>query len=532
MLDQTVQTSYDLVPYPSTPMPASHPDRLATIARLFGLNAPPITNCRVLDVGCGDGANLIPLAYRLSESEFIGIDLSARQIAAAQAVVAELGLKNIKFQVLDLLEAGPELGQFDYIISYGVYSWTPPEVRDKLLALCGQLLTPQGVAYISYNALPGWRMYQPIREMLLYHIREVVEPAQRVAQARAFLDFLAGSAPVLINRLATNQAYSLILEDERKFLSQQSDAYLLHDLLEEINEPVYFHQFADHAARHGLRYLGEADFSTMMASYFLPGQIAEPLREMVKTGLAMEQYLDFLRNRTFRQTLLCRQEVTLDRDLKPERLLGLHVASPSRPEADSVEVHSTTPVKFIGPNGVSLGVEQPLSKAALLLLAQSWPQSISFDTLVRAALAMLNPAAPPVYSAATLKNAAEQIGANLLTCYALNLVKLYTHPPQFVLEPGQYPQASALARLQIRQGRAVTSLSHEVIVLSDDLSYYLLPYLDGQHNRAALLKVLEDLTAQGMVVVDSSNGGSRREFLEQALEQCLRQLGQAALLIA
>lgn len=528
MTEQTNQTSYDLVPYPSAPMPASHPDRLATIGRLFGLDVTPVTRCRVLDVGCGDGANLIPLAYRLPESQFVGIDLSTRQIAAAQAVAAELGLKNIDFRVLDLLEAGPELGQFDYIISYGVYSWTPPEVRDKLLALCGELLTPQGVAYISYNALPGWRMYQPIREMLLYHIREVVEPAQRAAQARAFLDFLADSAPVLINRLATNQAYSLILEDERKFLSQQSDAYLLHDLLEEINEPVYFHQFADHAARHGLRYLGEADFSTMMAGHFLPGQIAEPLHEMVKTGLAMEQYLDFLRNRTFRQTLLCRQEVTLDRNLKPERMLGLHIASPSRPEVDSAEVHSTTPLKFTGPHGVSLGVDQPLNKAALLLLAQSWPQAMPFDTLVRAALAMLNPAAPPVYSAAALKSAAEQIGANLLTCYALNLVKLYTHPLHFVLKPGEYPQASALARLQIRQSRAVTNLAHEVIVLSDDLSYYLLPYLDGQHGRAALLEVLEDLTAQGIVVVDSSGSDSRRELLDQ----CLHQLGQNALLVA
>ncbi len=526
MLDQTVQTSYDLVPYPSTPIPAAHPDRLATVARLFGLDAPPITHCRVLDVGCGDGANLIPLAYQLPESHFVGIDLSARQIGAAQALAAELGLKNISFRVLNLLEAGPELGQFDYIISYGVYSWTPPEVRDRLLGLCGELLTPQGVAYISYNALPGWRMYQPIREMLLYHIREVADPAQRAAQARAFLDFLAESAPVLINRLATNQAYSLILEDERKFLSQQSDAYLLHDLLEEINEPVYFYQFAEHAARHGLRYLGEAEFSTMLAGHFLPAQVAEPLHAMVKTGLAMEQYLDFLRNRTFRQTLLCRQEVTLDRDLKPERLAGLHVASPARCEADPVELQSTARVKFTGPNGVSLGVDQPLPKAALLALAQCWPQALPFDRLVQIALARLQPDAPPVYSAA------EQIGANLLTAYALNLVKLYTHPPHFVLEPGESPQASALARRQIRTGRAVTNLCHEVIVLSDDLSYYILPYLDGRHNRAALRQVLEDLTAQGAVVVAPEGSGSRRELLNRAVEQCLRQLGQNALLVA
>lgn len=536
MAEQTPPTSYDLVPYPSAPKPEAHPDRLATIARLFGLAAPPVTNCRALDVGCGDGANLIPLACQLPESEFVGLDLASRQIAAAQEAAAELGLKNISFRVMNLLDVGPELGPFDYIISYGVYSWTPPEVRDKLLAVCQECLAPNGVAYVSYNTYPGWHMIRLIREMLLYHTRRLSDPAQKAAQARALLDFLAEASPVLINRLAANQAYSLILADERNFLRQQPDAYLLHDLLEEINEPVYFHQFVEHAGRHGLRYLGEATLSTMLANHFLPNQVAEPLREIATTGLAMEQYLDFLRNRTFRQTLLCHEAVALDRDLKPERLAGLYAASPARFDEEQVEVRSAAKAKFTGPNEISMSVEQPLSKAALLILTRVWPQAILFEELILAARGLLNPDTPPVYSAASLDRDAEQIGATLLTAYALNLVELRTSPPPFVAEPGEYPQASALARLQIRQGQAVTNQRHEVITLSDDLSRHVLPYLDGRHNRAALLAALEHLTAQGIFVAVSEgrpagSGEQRQEVLSQALEHCLYQLARLALLV-
>lgn len=536
MDEQTPPTSYDLVPYPSAPKPEAHPDRLATIARLFGLTTPPVTRCRVLDVGCGDGATLIPLAYQLPDSEFVGLDLAARHIAAAQGAAAELGLKNISFRVMNLLDAGPELGLFDYIISYGVYSWTPPEVRDKLLAICQEHLAPNGVAYVSYNTYPGWHMIRMIREMLLYHTRHLSDPAQKAVQARALLDFLVEASPVLAHRLATNQAYSLILADERSFLRQQPDAYLLHDLLEEINEPVYFHQFVEHAERHGLRYLGEATLSTMLANHFMPSQIAEPLQEMATTGLAMEQYMDFLRNRTFRQTLLCHKDVVLDRDLKPERLAGLYTASPAHFEEEKVEIHSAAEAKFTAPNEASISVELPINKAALLILTRVWPQAISFEELILAARSLLNPAAPPVYSAASLDRDAEQIGATLLTAYALNLVELRTSPPPLVAEPSEYPQASALARRQIRQGQAVTNQRHEVIILSDDLSRHVLPYLDGQHNRAALLEALEHLTTRGIFVAasDGRPAGSseqRQEILSQALEHCLYQLARSALLV-
>src|SRR5687768_17974910 len=78
-------SSYDAVPYSVGAFPQTRPDRLATVAKLFGMRPAPPSRCRVLELGCAAGGNLIPMALADNASDFVGIDLSARQIADAQA---------------------------------------------------------------------------------------------------------------------------------------------------------------------------------------------------------------------------------------------------------------------------------------------------------------------------------------------------------------------------------------------------------------------------------------------------------------
>ena len=80
MIDQLPPDSYDDLPYPSLSYAQTHPDRLASMATLLGLEPAPVERCRVLDVGCAVGGNIIPMAYALPNSEFVGIDYSGRQI--------------------------------------------------------------------------------------------------------------------------------------------------------------------------------------------------------------------------------------------------------------------------------------------------------------------------------------------------------------------------------------------------------------------------------------------------------------------
>src|SRR6185436_9013135 len=119
-------TPYDELPYPGSAFAQTHPDRLATIATLFGMAPAPVERCRVLELGCGDGGNLIPMAYTLPGSEFLGIDAGGRGIAIGQDRAVAVGLTNLRLQHLDMLDTAIQLGKFDYIVSHGVYSWVPP----------------------------------------------------------------------------------------------------------------------------------------------------------------------------------------------------------------------------------------------------------------------------------------------------------------------------------------------------------------------------------------------------------------------
>ena len=149
-----MQTDYDEVPYPSLSYAQTHPDRLATIATLLGLQPAPVTHCRVLELGCAGGGNLLPMAQGLPGSEFVGLDVSEAQITAGQTLRQALGLNNLTLTQMDILDVPAGLGQFDYIIAHGIYSWVPPQVRDKVLQVCQDHLAPQGVAYVSYNCYP------------------------------------------------------------------------------------------------------------------------------------------------------------------------------------------------------------------------------------------------------------------------------------------------------------------------------------------------------------------------------------------
>ena len=107
--------SYDEVPYESNPFPQSHPDRLAVMAMLFGMKPKSINHCRVLELGCASGGNLIPLAAGFPDSRFVGVELSARQVADGQALIEAIGLKNIELRHLSITDVDEKFGEFEFV---------------------------------------------------------------------------------------------------------------------------------------------------------------------------------------------------------------------------------------------------------------------------------------------------------------------------------------------------------------------------------------------------------------------------------
>jgi len=173
--------SYNEVPYPSYTFPQASPDRLATMAAVHGLKAAPPAKCRVLELGCGNGANLMSLAYLFTDSEFVGIDLSPVHINDAQSSSTSLKLANTKFLQMDLMEFDAErFGRFDYIIAHGLYSWVPQVVRERILSIYCTALEPNGIGYISYNTYPGCHVRRIISDIMKFHTAGESDPRSMV----------------------------------------------------------------------------------------------------------------------------------------------------------------------------------------------------------------------------------------------------------------------------------------------------------------------------------------------------------------
>ncbi len=440
------------MPYPGHAFAQTHPDRLATVATLFGLSPAAPAACRLLELGCGDGGNLVPMAYALPDAAFTGIDLSATAVERAAALARALALENLDVRVADL-QALPDLGSFDYVIAHGVYSWIEPSARDALLAACRSHLAAHGVAYVSYDVLPGGHLREITRQMLRWHLRDVDEPEERIAQARALLTAVAAAGAdgdELRRRLAWQAEWALA----------QGDSALFHDELAEHHDAVLFADFADHAARHGLRFLAEADVFEMPAGA-LPAELGGD------DVIAREQYLDFFKGRMFRQTLLCRADAELS-EPAPRVVLGMLAASPARP------VDDLTPgrVEFRGPRGTSLTTDHELVKRALVQLADAWPRALPVADLIGS------------------QDSPDVLCETLLRAYAANFVELHTWSPEIVATASERPVASALARLQAAEGTRITNLRHASVDVPDALGRRLITLLDGTRDRAALLDEL------------------------------------------
>jgi SAM-dependent methyltransferase/methyltransferase-like protein len=448
--------SYDEVLYRGLPHAQTHPDRLATLAALHGMAPARISRCRVLELGCGDGGNLIPLACQWPNSEFVGIDLGRRSLAAGRALIAGLGLANIRLEERDILDVGAELGSFDYVIAHGVYSWVPAPVRDKVLSIFRANLAPHGVAYVSYNCHPGAASRQLARDMMRYHLRGIDDPQARIEEGRALLRFLA--------QAATEETYRRMLAEQLELSLEKPDAVFYHDDLSASNTAFFLHEVVEEAERHGLQYLSDAVF-TRADPRALP--VAAAARDLTR-----DQYLDFITARAFRDTLLCHSEIELGRDIGADDLARFHLSAAVSPADPQRAAAAAGTAEFRTQRGETITTGHALSKAALLHLGDCWPRAVGCAELVAAAGARLNPTAVAEADRAAM-------AATLFHGVSAGYVELHLEPPRIAATVAPRPQASLMARRQAETGDMVTTLRHATVRIADPVARRFLTLADG-----------------------------------------------------
>jgi SAM-dependent methyltransferase len=488
-------TPYDIFSYRGLAYKESHPAWLATMAAFYGMDPAPVSRCRVLELGCGVGANVIPMAIQYPDSEIVGIDLSGRSIEVGLSAVAALGLKNITLRHASITDVTADYGLFDYIIAHGVYSWVPAEVREKILAISHDNLAPQGVAFVSYNAYPGSHLRDLVRDIMLFHVRDIADPRERVAQARAVIKAVAEAS-------AKSSVHGAVLREEQARIENMGDDILFHDDLDEGAVPFLLHQVVADAERHGLQYL--CDSSLWRRSL---DRVAENMRVLLsqfsaKAYMARDQYHDFIDGHGFRRTLFCHADIRLDRDVEPSCIKRFYLASSAAPSKPDIDPGTVGELEFTTKTGDTLSTEHLLTKAALLHLGQCWPVTVSFEDLLDAACARL-------MARAETQHACSDEHVEALTRVLFNAVcgghiELYLSPLPCVVEISELPEASRLVRRQAQYGSVITSLRHDSVMLEDDAMRRFVQLVDGTRNVDQLLvdfrAAVEQMPGQNAVI--------------------------------
>lgn len=517
-----MSNAYDDTQYESYAYNQTHPEHLYTLAKLFSLKPTNFRKAKVLELGAASGGNIIPMAYNFPDSHFLGIDLSKNQVEDGNAMIESLNLKNIELRHQSILDFEASEGKFDYIICHGIYSWVQADVQDKILSIFEKNLAPQGVAYISYNTLPGWSMVKSIREMMLYHTENIKDPKEKASQARALLQFISEGLE------GEQTSYADFLANEIGLLKNQPDSYLLHDHLEANNTPVYFYELIEQAANHNLSYLSDAQLVSMFVGN-LPSQFAQEISK-VKSIVVANQYMDFIRNMRFRCTLFCHKDVTINRNLDTANIENFHLSFHGKTNVplDDESVKEGVEVKFISPS-VTLTTKNEMSKTVLRTLIEA-QKPLGFDSLISKVLKSFT-----TQTKEAVRTHIHQ-DLNLLRLVLGGIIQIHSNDGNYIHQAKGKPRTTRLAIEQAKRKNYVVNQRHEMVALNP-LERLMIQKLDGEHSNDALTDFLVKEVQKGTFnVLDDNkqpitNVETLAEKMSTFVNTTLTRFGQCALLV-
>ena len=495
---------YDTVRYPSSVFSQFRPDRIGAMAILHGVTPDRIDDCRVLELGCGDGSSLLSIASAIPRSQCIGVDLSSESIADAEAHAESIGLSNIKFHCMDVMELEPgELGEFDFIIAHGLFSWVPEPVRAKLLEIYKSSLARNGIGFISYNAYPGWRIRSIVRDAGRFVLKGSVSSLD---EAQAALDFYRDIA----SSSQPDSIYAKVLESELKTIEDRPIEILFHDDLAEQNQPFYFSEFASLASNAGLAFVAEAD-SIMQFTGKLGREARERLDSMSGEPTRREQCFDFLRGTRFRQSLICHSVALPKYFPDPAPLDRLYFSTQSRPADDSANLNDDSPVEFTFSHDSSrFSTNFGFIKMFLGFLASKAPARVMLSEFL--------PMAQEVFSGLEqneYQRRFELFRWHLLELFKAGIIELTCYAPRIATSLSECPQTFAFAKWQVAQeSPAITTDYGRIVPIASNLAKQLILEFDGTRTVEQVTTLLGERYPserdQGMLTLASVREGAEQ----------------------
>ena len=315
-----------------------------------------------------------------------------------------------------------------------------------------------------------------------------------------------------------------LFEEESQLLKRNIPAaYLYHDHLEPHNHPYYFHEFMERAEAVGLQYLSEENVAQMLLDN-CSQEVTDALRPL--SLIQQEQYMDFLRGRRFRQTLLCHKEISLNRSLRSDQMMCFHVSLRTLPDPVEVDIRNDEPSKFKSKD-YTMSIKKRVVKAAIMHLREIYPNYVHFSELHEEAVNRLRLARDDDrYDELTDPRA---LSTDLMIGLCRDVFKICVHPPRCVTRLSARPMVGRLSRVQASMGRSVTNQFHVPVDL-DEFGRQIIRRLDGRHDRKALAESMQEAVASGRIRVDNAEKAGPAA-LSNAVDEALSRICSLSLLV-
>jgi SAM-dependent methyltransferase len=266
------------------PVPFSDPEVILGVTKAYGFEVPEKVE-NILEIGCGVGGNVKYLADKYPDAKIVGIDPDPDALLLAPRA------DNVVYEQKTFQDYKGKT-KFDVVICHAVLSYLTPAARPLLMKFIKRMLAPNGVAFVSYNTMPGWHHKKLLAHMMKLH------GGDDLSQNLGFLKFMAES------NKDQRGWWSAMLKKEFNTISESPLWEVENDLLADENHPLWFLDFCKLLLDADLGYVSDADAKT-----FLPFEYEDKVREQLEklfadNRLLYEQYVDMLRNRTFRQSVI------------------------------------------------------------------------------------------------------------------------------------------------------------------------------------------------------------------------------------
>ncbi len=459
-------SSYDEVAYLSLPAPEVDPHAMALVAALFGVGAPDPRSCDVLELGCGDGGNLISLASAYPGIRAVGFDPSRGAVQRGREVLERTGLGNI---VLHDDEASVDVeGAMDYVYAHRVLSWISEDACGDVVARAARAARPGGLVALSYRVFPYAHTELPARELAQ---RAIAAEERRLAARGRTLSWqdkvrVARERVALAASGASPDPQAHAMQVMAQKWANTPDWEVFHDDLSPELHPKRVIEVAELAAAHGLTYVGEVLPHDLWQSWFDEDFGQMIVAEAGPDAVRRRQLVDDLAGSTFHQSLFVKSGE----------------APALEPSFGGREVHVRRDVQGT-PESARRSAE--ISPGVARVIEAHHPASVTAAQI-----------------AAELGLGAVEVERDLLRLYAHGLARLSTVPPPVPAPPGDRPRAMPVVLDQIDQQRDFAfSRFHFAVGMDRSARTAIIRLADGSRDRDAIREALPSFAEANQMTV-------------------------------